>query len=102
MGPRRPTITRLCRACFPARAKLGEDRVDGVDELVDVVLGHRRRQRTHPARRHEDAVVHEPEKEVTRALLVRAGDTSVVDHGPLGEMEREHGAGRIDLHRDVV
>src|SRR5437868_10427436 len=66
MGTRRLTTTRLRGAGFPARAQLGDDRVDGVDELMDLMLAHGRRDGAHPARRHQNAVVDEPEEKVTR------------------------------------
>src|SRR6266571_5317553 len=101
-GTTRRTIIRLSRVLVPTRAQLGDDCVDGVDELLDVVLGHRRRKRTHPTRRHQHAVVHKPNEEISGSLLVRAGNASVVDHRPVREMQREHRASRIHLHRDVV
>src|SRR5260370_30229375 len=49
---------------LPAGLQLGDDRIDGVDVLLDVLLGHRRRQRSHRAGRHQDTMVHHLEEEI--------------------------------------
>src|SRR5260370_32460940 len=55
---------------LPAGPQLGDDRIDGVDVLLDVLLGHRRRQGSHRTWRHQDTMVHQPEEEIARHLLV--------------------------------
>src|SRR5690348_17383139 len=59
---------RFCR--LPSWLELGDRDVDRVDEALDVVLAHRRRQRAHQTRRHQHPVVQEAEEEVTRLLFV--------------------------------
>src|SRR6266480_5754115 len=98
--------TRYSRRRFlvgrPALLPLGYDVVDGIDELLDVVLAHRRREGAHRSWRHQDAVIDEPEKEIASLLLVGSRHRPVIDDRLVREMQGEHRSGAVHLHGDIV
>src|ERR1051325_3628152 len=96
-GRRRRFLARV-----PARLQFADHRVHRVDELLDVVLTHRSEERAHSAGRHQHAVVDQAEEKISGLLLVGGRHRAVVDHWPVGEMKREHGACAVHLHRLLV
>src|SRR5256885_13213138 len=86
--------TRYSRRRFlagdPVLLPRGDDVVDRIDELLDVVLAHRRREGAHRSWRHQDAVIDEPEKEIAGLLLVGSRHRPVIDHRLVREMQGEH------------
>src|SRR5947209_2592316 len=87
---------------LPSWLELGDRGVDRVDELLNIVLAHRRRKRAHQPRRHQHPMVEKAQEQVARLLLVGGDDAAVVDDGLVGEVQREHRAGPVHLHRDAV
>src|SRR5262249_48355211 len=88
---------RSWRTSFPRRPELADGFVDRVDETLQHVLIHRRRDGAHATRRHQHTVVDEPQQKVARLLLVGRGHRPVVDHRLLREVNREQRAHAVDL-----